>query len=167
MITITSWLGREPDLVKKIHCDFYLAWPLGHSEFWFFFAKQDALSPRAYFTFFQKDTKIKLTAIRKIVQNSSSFTYFHYCFIHSPRPYPCRLLIYKMTLWMLRPIFCTEKYKYQCTWHQPWYVIWKKSPPPPSNGFPKSSSETRCRPTAGHHSETRPLHPALTSSSVY
>ena len=36
---------------------------------------------------FFKDTKIKLTAIRKIVQNSSSFIYFHYCFGHSPRPY--------------------------------------------------------------------------------
>ena len=30
---------------------------------------------------------MKLTAIRKIVQNSISFSYFYYCFIHSPRPY--------------------------------------------------------------------------------
>ena len=30
---------------------------------------------------------MKLTAIRKIVQNSNGFTYFHYFFIHSPRPY--------------------------------------------------------------------------------
>ena len=58
-----------------------------HSEFWFFFDKQDALSHRAYFTIFYKDTEIKLTAIRKIVQFCSSYTYFHYCFIHSPRPY--------------------------------------------------------------------------------
>ena len=30
---------------------------------------------------------MEMTAIQKIVQNSNSFTYFHYCFIHSPRPY--------------------------------------------------------------------------------
>ena len=95
LILLRCILGQEPDLalvgysqkLRNFLCDFYLAWPLGHSEFWFFFAKQDALSPRANFTIYQKDTKIKLTAFRKIVQNSSSFTYFHYCFIHSPRPY--------------------------------------------------------------------------------
>ena len=36
---------------------------------------------------FGKYTKIKLTTIRKIVQNSSRFIYFRYCFSHSPRPY--------------------------------------------------------------------------------
>ena len=55
-------IGLEPDLAgtsprthkskEHFHCDFYLAQPLGHIKFWFFFAKQDALSPRAYFTVF-------------------------------------------------------------------------------------------------------------------
>ena len=92
--TIETLLNRpDPDLArvlrnaKKFSLLFLFSLTLGKYQVLVIFAKRDALCPRAYFTIFQKDTKIKLKTIGQKMQCSSSFVYFQYCFSHSLRPY--------------------------------------------------------------------------------
>ena len=52
-----------------------------------YFAKQDAWSPRAYFTILESYQNEIDSNSKNCSKYSSSFIYFHYCFIQCPRPY--------------------------------------------------------------------------------